>query len=89
MEPRWNRNSRSPVLDWEVSFQRRVGAANRGVLAFVALDSASDRKRVLVPLGAGEALWIAVMAGPAIVVSGHFAGERARTMMLVHSLPAT
>jgi hypothetical protein len=59
---------------WNVSFQRRVGAANRGALPFVALDSPSDRARVLVPLRAGEALWIAVMADPAIVVDGH-AGE--------------
>jgi hypothetical protein len=59
---------------WDLSFQRRVGTANRGALPFVGLDSLSDRTRVLVPLRAGEALWIAVMADPAIVVDGH-AGE--------------
>lgn len=63
-------------LGWSMSFQRRVGTANRGVIPCVSLDSPSDRMRVLVPLRPGEALWIAVTAGPAILVSGT-AGDRA------------
>jgi hypothetical protein len=61
--------------DWSVSFQRRVGAADRGALPYFALDSSPDRMRVLVPLRTGEALWIAVMAGPAVVIEGR-AGDR-------------
>ena len=59
--------------DWQVSFQRRVGAANRGAIPYAPLDSSKDRMRIMVPLGADEALWIAVMAGPSTVVEG-FAG---------------
>jgi hypothetical protein len=61
---------------WSVSFQRRIGAANRGALPFVQLGSPSDRIRVLVPLREGEALWIAVMAGPTVAVRG-YAGQDA------------
>ena len=60
---------------WSVSFQRRVGAANRGAIPCVQFDSPADRTRVLVPLRAGEALWIAVLAPPVIVAAG-IAGDR-------------
>ena len=60
--------------EWSLSFQRRVGAANRGALPYVQLESPSDRMRVLVPLRAGEALWIAFMADPAFAVEG-WAGD--------------
>jgi hypothetical protein len=56
--------------DWNMSFQRRVGSANRGAIPYVPLDSPSDEMRVLVPLRGGEALWIAVMAGSTILVEG-------------------
>jgi hypothetical protein len=70
---------------WSVSFQRRVGAANRGAIPWVALDSPSGRMRVLIPLRAGEALWIAVLSAPAVVVEGH-AGDRP---LRVEQLPPT
>jgi hypothetical protein len=60
---------------WSVSFQRRVGAANRGAIPCVQLDSPADRMRVLVPLRAGEALWIAILAPPEILADG-VAGDR-------------
>jgi hypothetical protein len=60
---------------WNLSFQRRVGSANRGAIPYVALDSPATRKRVLVPIRAGEALWIAVMAAAAILVEGR-GGDR-------------
>jgi hypothetical protein len=53
-----------------MSFQRRVGTANRGAIPFVPLDPPSDQIRVLVPLRAGEALWIAVLTGSPILVEG-------------------
>lgn len=68
--------------DWNVSFQRRAGAANRGAIPYVPLSSSKDRKRVMVPLGAGEALWIAVMAGPATVVEGHAGDDPLRVEQL-------
>jgi hypothetical protein len=58
-----------------MSFQRRVGADNRGAIPYVQLDSPSDRTRVLVPLRSGEALWIALIAEPTILVEGR-AGDR-------------
>jgi hypothetical protein len=60
---------------WNMSFQRRVGTANRGAIPYVPLDSPSDQMRVLVPLRGGEALWIAVMAESPILVEGR-AGDR-------------
>jgi hypothetical protein len=60
---------------WSLSLQRRVGSANRGAIPHVALDSSAAGKRVLVPIRADEALWIAVMAGAAILVEGR-AGDR-------------
>ena len=63
---------------WSVSFQRRVGAANRGVLPFVRLDAPSDQVRVLVPLRDDEALWMAVIADPEIAVHGRAGREPLR-----------
>jgi hypothetical protein len=60
---------------WSMSFQRRVGTANRGAIPHVRLDQSSDRMRVLVPLRGDEALWIAVIAGSRILVEGR-AGDR-------------
>jgi hypothetical protein len=60
---------------WSLSFQRRVGSANRGAIPYLALDASAAENRVLVPIRAGEALWIAVMAGAAILVEGR-AGDR-------------
>lgn len=60
---------------WSMSFQRRVGAANRGAIPYVPLDSPSDRMRILVPLRSGEALWVAVIAEPTILAEGR-AGDR-------------
>lgn len=60
---------------WSLSFQRRVGSANRGAVPYVALDSPAAATRVLVPIRSDEALWIAVMAGAAILVEGR-AGDR-------------
>jgi hypothetical protein len=71
--------------DWNVSFQRRVGAANRGAIPYVPLYSSKGLKRVMVPLGAGEALWIAVMAGPAILVEGHAGDDPLRVEQLSQS----
>jgi hypothetical protein len=68
--------------DWNVSFQRRVGAANRGAIPYVPLSSSKDRKRIMVPLGAGEALWIAVMVGPATLVEGHAGDDPLRVEQL-------
>lgn len=59
--------------DWRLSFQRRVGVgagSNRGALPYYRLRSADRRLRVLVPLPAGEALWIAWMLRPGGTVSG-------------------
>lgn len=55
---------------WTMSFQRRVGAANRGALPCVRLGESADRLRVLVPLHKAESLWIAVLAEASIAVSG-------------------
>src|SRR3954447_2583872 len=60
---------------WSVSFQRRVGGADRGALPYFALDPSSHRMRIVVPLRPGEALWIAVMAGPAVSIEAR-AGDR-------------
>lgn len=54
---------------WSVSFQRRVGAANRGALPIATLESSPDRVRVAVPLRTGEALWVAVIAAPSAAIS--------------------
>src|SRR4051812_29958009 len=60
---------------WSLSFQRRVGSANRGAIPYVALQSSSAGKRLLVPIRADEALWIAAMAEAAVLVEGR-AGDR-------------
>jgi hypothetical protein len=69
---------------WNMSFQRRVGTANRGAIPYVPFDSLSGRNRVLVPLRGGEALWIAVVTDLPIIVEGH-AGDRP---LRVEKLPA-
>ena len=67
-----------------MSFQRRVGTANRGSIPCVPLDSCSDRMRVLVPLRDGEALWVALLADAPITLEGR-AGTRP---LRVGTLPA-
>lgn len=69
---------------WSMSFQRRVGSANRGAIPFAPLDSRPKETRVLIPLRAGEALWIAILANSQIIVAGH-AGEMP---LRVETLPA-
>jgi hypothetical protein len=57
--------------DWRLSFQRRKDVvSNRGALPFHRLSSGGDALRLLVPLPAGEALWIAWMIKPQVIVSG-------------------
>lgn len=58
-----------------MSFQRRVGSANRGAIPYAVLDAPAGGKRVLIPIRAGEALWIAITAEAAILVEGR-AGTR-------------
>jgi hypothetical protein len=55
---------------WSVSFQRRVGAANRGALPFAPLGEHDGGTRVAVPLREGEALWIAVITDAGLAVTG-------------------
>jgi hypothetical protein len=67
---------------WSLSFQRRVGTANRGALPCVSLDSTPGRIRIMVPLRVGEALWIAIMTETKIAVDGR-AGQRPLRAKLV------
>jgi hypothetical protein len=73
--------------DWQLSFQRHVGVgvgSNRGALPYFRLRSVDGRLRVLVPLPAGEALWIAWMLRPGGTVSGSDADGNA-----LHIAPVT
>jgi len=67
-----------------MSFQRRVGSANRGAIPYVEFDTSFGWSRVLIPLRVGEALWVAVVTELQIIVEGH-AGERP---LGVEKLPA-
>lgn len=69
---------------WTMSFQRRVGSANRGAIPYAPLDSQPEETRVLIPLRDGEALWIAILADSQIIVEG-LAGDRP---LRVETLPA-
>lgn len=53
-----------------MSFQRRVGRANRGALPYFRLGGSPDEVRVLVPLRETESLWVGVMRQADIAVSG-------------------
>jgi hypothetical protein len=58
--------------DWRLSFQRRVGAgvgSNRGALPCYRLNGRKGTWRFLIPVLAGEALWLAWMVKPGVTVS--------------------
>ena len=57
-----------------MSFQRRVGTGvdrNRGSLPFHQIGNDDRALRILVPLPAGEALWIAWTLKPGLRIAGH------------------
>jgi hypothetical protein len=57
-----------------MSFQRRVGTGvdrNRGSLPFHQIGNDDRPLRILVPLPAGEALWISWTLKPGLRVAGH------------------
>jgi hypothetical protein len=57
-----------------MSFQRRVGTGvdrNRGALPFHQIGNDDRPLRILVPLPAGEALWISWTLKPGLRVAGH------------------
>jgi hypothetical protein len=72
---------------WRLSFQRRVGEGvdrNRGSLPFHLITTDDLTVRILVPLPAGEGLWIAWNLKPGLRVTG-----RTRDNASVRIVPLT
>jgi hypothetical protein len=61
--------------------------SNRGALPYHRLSSGEDALRLLVPLPAGEALWVAWMLKPQLTVSGADASGNAVRITPVSRLP--
>jgi hypothetical protein len=72
-------------VGWKMSFQRRVGKANRGAIPYLAVETPPEALQVLVPLRGGEALWIAVLTDDLHIIVEGYAGDRPRR---VEKLPA-